>query len=243
MATFDPSVRRRRRDPQQGRLAAARRRGRASRSTCRCSASLPRDDGIAAPSRHLGLVPAAERDEAADALDRLADRIAETVDLDAVLALARTAPDLDDEPWTPGLVTVAARLLEASESLATPNRTRPPRPARRSAVAGGRAFTFRYAETAELLGRPAARSSPSTRRPTLRCPTARGPLPRRRVPRGARRGAQRQRLAARREMRAAVLDGVPTVAECAGLLYLCRTPRRRPDGRRPRGGRGDDASS
>ena len=35
---------------------------------------LSRDDEIAAPSRHLGLVPAAERDEAAHTLDRLADR-------------------------------------------------------------------------------------------------------------------------------------------------------------------------
>ena len=74
MATFDPRVAGRRRDPQQGRLAAARRRGRALDPTSRCSASSRRDDGVAAPSRHLGLVPAAERDEAAHALDRLAER-------------------------------------------------------------------------------------------------------------------------------------------------------------------------
>jgi cobyrinic acid a,c-diamide synthase len=53
--------------------------------------TVPRDESVSAPSRHLGLVPAAERDEAAHALDRLAERIAETVDLDAVLAVARSA--------------------------------------------------------------------------------------------------------------------------------------------------------
>src|SRR5690606_22353357 len=60
---------------------------------------LKRDDDIVAPSRHLGLMPADERDEAADALNRLATQIAATVDLDQLLALARTAPDLDAAPW------------------------------------------------------------------------------------------------------------------------------------------------
>ena len=53
---------------------------------------LHRDDGIVAPSRHLGLVPAAERDDAAHALDRLADRIAQAVDLEQVVRLAHEAP-------------------------------------------------------------------------------------------------------------------------------------------------------
>src|SRR6185436_15077125 len=37
---------------------------------------LHRDDGVSAPSRHLGLVPAAERPDAAAALGRLAARVA-----------------------------------------------------------------------------------------------------------------------------------------------------------------------
>src|SRR5690606_29866155 len=76
-------------------------------------------------------VPMDERDDAAAALDRLSERIAATVDLDHLLAIARTAPDLDAEPWAPDV---------------TPGAGRP-----RIAVAGGRAFTFRYAETEELL--------------------------------------------------------------------------------------------
>ena len=54
--------------------------------------ALRRDDGVAVPSRHLGLVPAAEREGAArQAISRLAALVTESVDLDAVLALARTA--------------------------------------------------------------------------------------------------------------------------------------------------------
>ncbi len=63
--------------------------------------TLGRDQAVSAPSRHLGLVPAAERGEAAHALDALADLVAEAIDLEAVLKLASTAPDLEGEPWDP----------------------------------------------------------------------------------------------------------------------------------------------
>src|SRR6478752_1188206 len=62
---------------------------------------LHRDDGISAPSRHLGLVPAAERGDARQALDRLAAQIADRVDLAGVVRIAGTAADLVPEPWDP----------------------------------------------------------------------------------------------------------------------------------------------
>ena len=53
---------------------------------------LGRDDAVAAPSRHLGLVPAAEREgPARQAVARLATLVAKSVDLDAVVALAASA--------------------------------------------------------------------------------------------------------------------------------------------------------
>ena len=107
--------------------------------------ALPRDAAIEAPSRHLGLVPAAERPESAEALDALADLIADRVDVDAVLALARSAPVLRGTPWDP-----AAVMGDRSAVVAAPAPVGAPiRPV--VAVAGGRAFTFRYAETTELL--------------------------------------------------------------------------------------------
>lgn len=164
---------------------------------------VPRDPDLATPSRHLGLIPAAERSEAADVVARLADRIAGTVDLDAVLALARTAPDLDAEPWSPGLVA------ETKDPVV--------------AVAGGRAFTFRYAETSELLEAAGCR--------VVTFDPATDPA----LPEGTRglylgggfpeihAAALSDNTPLRAEIRDAVRDGLPTVAECAGLLYLCRT--------------------
>ena len=65
---------------------------------------------------------------------RLAEQVAEHVDLTEVLPIAYAAPPLDAEPWDPYAVV-------------TPPSDRRPV----VAVAGGRAFTFRYAETDELL--------------------------------------------------------------------------------------------
>lgn len=64
---------------------------------------LRRAPQVATPSRHLGLVPVAER--RADALASvaaLAEQVRAGCDLDALMALARTAPPLACEAWTPG---------------------------------------------------------------------------------------------------------------------------------------------
>src|SRR5207244_10748176 len=64
--------------------------------------ALRRDDRVAAPERHLGLVPAGERESRTRAaLAALADAAERHVDLDAVLALARAAPPLPGAPWSP----------------------------------------------------------------------------------------------------------------------------------------------
>jgi cobyrinic acid a,c-diamide synthase len=165
---------------------------------------LQRDDGIVAPSRHLGLVPAAERADAAAALDRLAAQVAARVDLEAVLRLARQAPDLPGAPWTP-----------------SPAETTGSRPV--VAVAGGRAFTFRYAETDELLR--AAGCEVAVFDPTTDTSLPEGT-------RGLYLGGGFPEVHAadlsaneslRAQVREAVRAGLPTVAECAGLLYLCRS--------------------
>lgn len=170
---------------------------------------LQRDDGIVAPSRHLGLVPAEERDDAAHALDRLAAQIAQKIDLDQLLALARSAPDLDAEPWDPASEVHPPREAAASRPVV--------------AMAGGRAFTFRYAETEELLR--AAGCDVVTFDPLTDDALPEGTA-------GLYLGGgfpevHATGLAAnetlREALREAVASGMPTVAECAGLLYLCRT--------------------
>ncbi|MCW2817428.1 MAG: cobB [Marmoricola sp.] len=163
-----------------------------------------RDDAFSAPSRHLGLVPAAERDEARHSLDKLADHLADVVDLDRVLEVASAAADLDAVPWDPAAEVVA------------PGRGRPV-----VAVAGGRAFTFRYAETEELLRAAGCDVVPFD------------PMVDPALPDGTRgvylgggfpevhAAALTANAPLRAALRAAVAGGVPTVAECAGLLYLC----------------------
>ncbi len=169
---------------------------------------VPRDQAVTAPSRHLGLVPAAERGELAADLDRLAGLIAEHVDLDAVLKVASEAAPLEEEPWDPGAeVTAPSGLTE--------------RPV--VALAGGRAFTFRYAETEELLraaGCDVVGFDPLTSAalpPNCRGVYLGGGFPE------VHAAALSDNAALREDLRRAVESGVPVVAECAGLLYLCRT--------------------
>ncbi|MCR4515008.1 cobyrinate a,c-diamide synthase [Aeromicrobium sp. 50.2.37] len=166
-----------------------------------------RDDGVVAPSRHLGLVPAAERDDAAAALDRLATRVAKAVDLEEVVRIARSAPTLQGAAW------------DAADEVGPP----PAGPRRVVAVAGGRSFTFRYAETVELLD-------------ALGCDVrVFDPLHDESLPEGTSGlylgggfpEVHAATISANEPLRHAIADavaaGVPTVAECAGLLYLCRS--------------------
>jgi cobyrinic acid a,c-diamide synthase len=165
---------------------------------------LPRGDGIETPSRHLGLVPAAERADSAQTLARIAEVIAAHVDIDGVLELARDASPLPGASWDP------------MQEIEAPSQARPV-----VAMAGGRAFTFRYAETEELLraaGCDVVEFDPLADA-TLPAGTAGiylgGGFPE----------VHASELAENRcliaELRSVIAAGAPTVAECAGLLYLC----------------------
>ncbi|MDQ1293712.1 MAG: cobyrinic acid a,c-diamide synthase, partial [Actinomycetota bacterium] len=114
---------------------------------------LHRDPQVHVPSRHLGLVPAVERaGTASRTVERQAALVADGVDLQAVLALANSAPDLPGSVWDPSSPFEPA----GPERMAGPDRTAgdgPPGSGRAPvvAVAAGPVFTFRYAETTELL--------------------------------------------------------------------------------------------
>jgi cobyrinic acid a,c-diamide synthase len=192
---------------------------------------LPRNLEIEAPSRHLGLVPAAERDDAG--IVAMGRAVAEHVDLDALLAIARTASPLDAVPWVPLLepgastqsAATASRRAEPTgeagrvevEGLAPERRTRP-----KVAIAGGRAFTFRYPETDELLIAAGCE-------PVVFDPLADTELPEGTAGLWLGGGfpeVHAKELAGNKPLLAAIrdsiADGMPTVAECAGLLYLCQ---------------------
>ncbi|MGC4835615.1 cobyrinate a,c-diamide synthase [Micromonospora vinacea] len=160
---------------------------------------------VAAPARHLGLVPVAERaPESVAIVTALAELVEATVDLDAVLDLARTAPPLTAPAWDPVAAVGGPAGVE--------------RP--RVALAGGPAFTFSYAETAELLAAAGAEvvTVDPLRDPAL--PTGTRAV----VIGGGFPEAYAQTLADNTALRAELADfDGPIVAECAGLLYLGRS--------------------
>ncbi|MGW2580451.1 cobyrinate a,c-diamide synthase [Streptomyces virginiae] len=200
---------------------------------------LRRAPQVATPSRHLGLVPVAERHtDALASVSALAAQVRAGCDLDALMALARTAPPLDCEAWSP-----AAALTHSSGRTSTspasgaqgsggdaPGHGAVPAdlggaPGRRPviAVAGGAAFTFSYAEHTELLTAAGAEvvTFDPLRDEALPPGTAGlvigGGFPEMYAP----------ELSANEPLRAAVAAfaaaGGPVAAECAGLLYLGRS--------------------
>jgi cobyrinic acid a,c-diamide synthase len=164
--------------------------------------AIHRRETLAAPSRHLGLVPVAERaSESLAVVDTLAEAVESGVDLDAVLAVARSAPPLTEPAWDP--------VAEVGGPVAPNNPV--------VAVAAGAAFTFGYVETVELLAAAGARvvGFDPLRDAALPAGTAGvvlgGGFPEVYAEALSANGALRSDLAA--------FDG-PMVAECAGLLYL-----------------------
>jgi cobyrinic acid a,c-diamide synthase len=169
--------------------------------------ALRRDEAVAAPSRHLGLVPVAEREgPARQALDRLGTVVGAAVDLDAVLRLAASAGPLGAAAWSPE-AALAGRMV---------------RPAPVVAVAGGPAFSFSYPETAELLAAAGAEVVPVDPVRDEALPSGTAAL----VLGGGFPEVHVTDLAANEPLRADVARlaraGRPVIAECAGLLYLAR---------------------
>ncbi|MEU1370790.1 cobyrinate a,c-diamide synthase [Streptomyces sp. NPDC005803] len=196
---------------------------------------------VAVPSRHLGLVPVAERrGDAVAAVAAMGDRVRAGCDLDAILALARSAPEVPGESWD---AAVAVSACGGRVPLPGPSRSRgsAPDPAPRTpdglgsapegpalgapvvAVASGAAFTFSYAEHSELLAAAGATVVPFD------------PLRDEALPEGTRGlvigggfpEVYAPELSANEPLRKAVAElascGAPVAAECAGLLYLARS--------------------
>lgn len=171
--------------------------------------ALRRVEQVATPSRHLGLVPVAERRSAAvDAVASMAAQVERGCDLEALLGLARSAAPLPGAPWEPPVAPVERRPVVA--------------------VAGGPAFTFSYAEHAELLAAAGAEVVTFDPLRDERLPDGTAGL----VVGGGFPEVYASDLSANESLRKDVaglaLGGAPVAAECAGLLYLCRELDGRP---------------
>ncbi|MFI6805790.1 cobyrinate a,c-diamide synthase [Streptomyces luteogriseus] len=193
------------------------------------------------PSRHLGLVPVAERHAAAvEAVAAMAAQVSEGCDLDALAGLARSAGTLSGAAWDaaeavsspppplpfPSSMGCAPATPPEGSAPGAPGRPERPRPQTPDrpvvAVAGGEAFTFSYAEHTELL--TAAGADVVTFDPLRdeELPDGTAGL----VIGGGFPEVYASELSANEPLRKAVAElaagGAPVAAECAGLLYLCR---------------------
>ncbi len=152
--------------------------------------------------RHLGLVPVIEQaGEVARSIDRLAEAVATDCDLDALLALARSAPGRE--------VGHAPRTRHRAGA--------------RLAVAAGPAFSFTYPDNLELLARAGAEIVPFDPLVDARLPDgvdglyAGGGFPEVYAAGLAENRSLLDDVAAR------VGAGLVTWAECGGLLWLARS--------------------
>ncbi|NEA57035.1 cobyrinate a,c-diamide synthase [Streptomyces sp. SID13666] len=226
--------------------------------------ALRRTEQVSVPSRHLGLVPVAERSaDAVGAVRAMAAQVRAGCDLEALLSLARGAPPLNAAPWNPaGLFPRPAPSRnqgapppgfpelwagvpqgERSEMGAPPgrrlgegghNRASGPHldqvrgEAPVVAVAGGPAFTFSYAEHAELLTAAGAQVVTFDPLRDEQLPSDTAAL----VIGGGFPEVYAPELSANEPLRKAVAElaasGAPVAAECAGLLYLARELDGRP---------------
>jgi cobyrinic acid a,c-diamide synthase len=172
--------------------------------------ALRRDAGISTPDRHLGLVPVAERrNEARKALSAAGEVIARSCDLAEIVRPAASTDPLPAKPWSPEI-------------------PEPEPSAVRVAVAVGPAFSFVYEENLELLQGSGAEIAAFDPTSDEALPEGTDAL----YLGGGFPETYAEALSENEPLKEQVRDfarsGRPVIAECGGLLYLCR----RLDGRK-----------
>jgi cobyrinic acid a,c-diamide synthase len=159
-----------------------------------------RQDDIAIPDRHLGLVPTGELPQLQAVIDRLAELGKTCFNWEKLLPLLK--PNLARSASTPTPVSPSAQMV-------------------RLAVARDSAFNFYYADNFDLLkasGFELVEWSPLSDR-ALPNPChglyLGGGFPEIFA------SALSENLSAKQSVQAAIAAGLPTYAECGGLMYLC----------------------
>lgn len=162
------------------------------------------DPSLAIVERHLGLIPGNEAEAAEVRIESIAGRIAEQVDLDALLALAGRAPELPMPKPVP--VYPAGR------------------PGLTLAYAHDRAFGFYYQEDLDTLRDLGVRLEAVDTLADPRLPECDGLLLGGGFPEMFLEQLEAN-AGLRADIRNAIEAGLPTYAECGGLMYLSRSIR------------------
>ena len=192
--------------------------------------SIPKDQDLRIIERHLGLIPSLESGEAESLVERIGRKLESRLDLDKILLIARSSK----APQTPSLLPKKRKAKKSPLLLG--ERDRPP--ARKSLWLGEvrgtagtkkvrigilreRAFNFYYPENFEALVNEGAEllfiDSFKDRLPKVDGLYIGGGFPEFFL----------KELEGNRSLRhdiaEAVQEGLPVYAECAGVMYLCRS--------------------
>jgi len=163
--------------------------------------SIRRNAKLGVDERHIGLIPSNEHPAARARIDTLAEQVASQVDLDRIEAIAATASAIPNPTHDPANVQ---------------------RTNLRIAVARDAAFGFYYADDLDALKRAGAQIVYFNALNDVYLPTCDGLFLGGGFPE-----TQMKKLEANKTLRtrikAAIEAGLPTYAECGGLMYLSRS--------------------
>lgn len=175
---------------------------------------LPKIPQAGFPSRHLGLVPAAERGELIVQLDRIAQTILQYVDVDRIVNIARPGRRFSFEPDLPDRVGEGIRI----------------------GIARDEVFTFYYQDALDLLTELGAELVPFSPLHDCGLPEGLGGI----FLGGGYPEEFLEGLSENRpfleKLRAFHRDGKPIYAECGGMMYLAQTMASRQGECRPMAG-------
>jgi len=160
------------------------------------------DAQLAVVERHLGLMPANEASHAEQTIAAIADRVARQVDLDRLLSISATATPLAPPP-VQGLDRPAPQTI-------------------RVAIARDAAFGFYYTDDLDALAAAGAELVPFDTLKDARLPPCEalfigGGFPESFV------DELSANTVLRADIRKAIENGLPTYAECGGLMYLAQS--------------------
>jgi cobyrinic acid a,c-diamide synthase len=165
---------------------------------------LPKDTSLCIPERHLGIVPAREHSEAEGIIGRISDFFERNADVDRIIQVACTAPDLPDQQLRvqKPVVAAAARIGVLSDSV----------------------FTFYYPENLQALEQAGAElvyidSLHDKGLPDIDALYIGGGFPELYA------HELEANVSLRKDIAQSAGGGLPVYAECAGLMYLCRSIR------------------
>ncbi|MBN1628459.1 MAG: cobyrinate a,c-diamide synthase [Thermoleophilia bacterium] len=192
-----------------------------SRAGVKILGYLPGDTGAALPSRHLGLVLADEiAEEAERVIVELANLVELHLDLDGLLQLASEMAQPDRPSPEGGLKQSESGVSLADSSVQNRASARSGGREVRIAVALDSSFAFYYQDNLEALERAGAVLVPFSPLEVHALPRCDGLYLGGGYPELHAEALSRN-VTLRESIRKAISGGLPTYAECGGLLYLC----------------------